>query len=76
MALKSKKKSSAKKVSAKPKRARTDDGQFVPDDPATLDINEAYVQPDADQARREAQRAKFAPKTSGTGTRRIGGKLV
>ena len=76
MALKSKKKSSAKKVRPKRKRARTDDGQFVPDDPSTPDINEAFVQPDADQARREAQRAKFAPKTGGTGTRRIGGKLV
>ena len=76
MALKSKKKSSAKKVSAKRKRARTDDGQFVPDYPSTPGFNEAFVQPDADQARREAQRAKFAPKTGGTGTRRIGGKLV
>jgi len=39
-------------VARKPRRARRptggdDAGQFIPDDPATLDVNEAYEQADA-----------------------------
>lgn len=36
--------------SASKKRARTDDGHFVADDPATPDVNEAYEQPTAKKA--------------------------
>ncbi len=71
---KSRKKSVAKKTApAKPKRARKASGAFQADDPATPDINEAF---DLEDQRRVRQRAKFAPKATGTGTRRLGGRLV
>ncbi len=41
------KKAAAKKA-AKKTRARTETGAFVPDDPSTLDVNEAWVQPKAE----------------------------
>ena len=80
-----KKKASAKKVAVKKtrKRARTEDGHFKADAPAPPDVNEAFVQPEAssepsdeEQARREAQRKKFAPPAAGSGARYLGGKLV
>ena len=65
------------------KRARTHTGQYKADDPGTPDVNEAFVQPEAssepsdeEQARREAQRKKFAPPAAGSGARYLGGKLV
>lgn len=69
---KTEKKSAPKKP--KKKRARTAEGEFIADDPSTPDVNEAFVSDDF--ARREAQRKKFAPPSVGTGTRRLGGKLV
>jgi hypothetical protein len=78
------KKASAKKAAPKKtrkKRARKEDGSFKADDPTTPDVNEAFVVDDeaaADQARREAQRKKFAPPSAdtGAGTRYLGGKLI
>jgi|TARA_B100001750_G_C15122504_1_gene405744 hypothetical protein len=60
------------------KRAHKKDGSFKADDPSTPDINEAFESQDqdAEQKRREAQRAKFAPPAPSSGTRYLGGKLV
>ena len=49
-------------------RAKKDDGTFMADDPATPDVNEAFVQEPAPEAQREAQRSG--------GLRRLGGKLL
>jgi len=54
-----------KKVPAKPKRARKAS--------VTPEVNEAFG---LEVERRVRQRAKFAPKATGTGTRRLGGRLV
>ena len=47
------------KLTTKPKRARTDKGHYVADDPATPDVNEAYEEPEKAPAKKPA--AKKAP---------------
>ena len=42
------KKAAVKKKTAKKTRARTDSGAFIADDPATPDVNEAWVGGDID----------------------------
>ena len=68
-------KASKSKVTTKRRRAHNPDGSFKADDPATPEINEAYVDipsdvepPEVEVARREGQRA--------AGGRYLGGKLV
>jgi len=69
MARASTKKTSTKKEPAKRRaRAKKDDGTFQADDPATPDVNEAFVQEPAPEAQRESQRA--------VGGRYLGGKLI
>ena len=72
---KSPKKTSTKKEPARRRtRAKKADGTFKADNPATPDINEAFVPIESDQSFREAQRAKPAGVRSSY--RRLGGKLV
>lgn len=48
----------AETTEQKPERARNEDGTFVADDPATPDVNEAYVQPPAAEAPPATEQAK------------------
>lgn len=77
MALKSKKTSPKKEPAKRRTRAKKADGTFRADDPATPDVNEAFVQtkvPDLVATDREAQRTK--PSGVRSSFRRLGGKLV
>lgn len=69
MARASTKITSTKKDPAKRRaRAKKDDGTFQADDPATPDVNEAFVQEPTPEVQRESQRA--------VGGRYLGGKLI
>lgn len=49
------------------RRARTDDGQFIADDPSTPEVNEAWVETPAEEPAKEEPKAeapKAAPKAA------------
>ena len=61
-------KAPARKKAVKRKRAHNSDGSFKSENPATPDVNEAFVPEEVPITQREAQRT--------VGLRRLGGKLV